>query len=49
MNNPINNKKFQDPNYTLNGDVRATVSFKNSKHYGSILALNVILSVKIAT
>jgi len=31
MNNPINNKKFQDPNYTLNGDVRATVSFKKFK------------------
>ena len=31
MNSPINNKKFQDPNYTLNGDVRATVSFKKFK------------------
>ena len=31
MNNPINNKKFQDPNYTLNGDVRATVPFKKFK------------------
>jgi len=31
MNNPINNKKFQDPNYTLNGDIRATVSFKKFK------------------
>ena len=31
MNNPINNKKFQDPNYTLNGDVRATVSFRKFK------------------
>jgi len=31
MSKAINKNKFQDPNYTLNGDIRASVSFQKFK------------------